>query len=263
MSLWDKICTLFGTGTRQSGRPANRYYILDAVALISGNGSRARLAPRNQMDILKGLSRFARKEKIEICAVFEGKPLRHAPDSERFQDTVMVRYTTSSGGVPDLVQRLIKTNGRGREVMVITSDAMVERVVNDSGAMAMRGETFRKALETAGVAMEDKNRGKRRSNRGGKRSTHSQKKPRQKTSRQKKKKMDDNGVSDLIDLVEEEPKPRQEAPKPEQPASPTGGQAEEKSEQPKPQEQKPDKPDPGETGGSDSTEDDKKTPPTA
>ncbi|NCC52217.1 MAG: hypothetical protein EOM20_13510 [Spartobacteria bacterium] len=194
------------------------------------------------MDILKGLVRFARKEKIELCAVIEGSPLRHAPDKQKFQDSVLVRYAANSAGLTDTVLAVMRSNNRYQNITVITSDKMLEKKTFEQGGQVMRGATFKKALEGTGVELEEsKSQGpKRRGGSGGGQNQRRQRKPasgKQQDAngqRRKSKKTEDDPVRDLIDLVEEKPKaPRADKQPPAQ------GEAEVRTDKPSNEAQPP------------------------
>ena len=143
---------IFGFGKKIGGPSlstgrSKKYYIVDCSMMESSKGERGRLAPRNQVDQLRRLSRFAKKEQIEMCAVFPGRELRDAPDGGKFMD-VMVSYTEEASDLPQFIASICSKQ-RGA-ALVITSDKAVEQVVRRQGAEVMHCSTFRKALESDG-----------------------------------------------------------------------------------------------------------------
>jgi hypothetical protein len=205
MSFFD----IFKKKNGGSAARGSRYYIVDAATLDSNKGERVRLNPRSQMDVLRRLSRFVKKEKLEICAVFEGKPLRDAPDNKVYNE-VLVRYADDAGQVPDLVGR-IDAGSRGKDVLVITADKLVETSVMKRHGALMHSSTFRKALESNGGSggRSDRSSGggrRRQGRKSGPPRSRSQNQgddsqPRSSNEKKKSPKQDNDPVSELIDLV--------------------------------------------------------------
>lgn len=151
-----------------------------------------------------------------MCVVFAGKPLRQAPDNEKYRD-VNVRYTAREQSLDNLVSNVMRELGRGAGLMVITSARAVEQVAEEAGALLMKGDTLKKALE--GGKSSDGNRSSRR--RPQRPRNRQRRKPdgdrRPQKQKQKKDKGGKDDLGDLIDLVEEappkpEPASQQEAP---------------------------------------------------
>lgn len=206
MSLWDKFAVWRNAGSSGAGE-SKRLYIVDAASLSSTNGGRARLAPRDQLDMLSRLSRFSKKEGIKIHTVFEGKELRKVPDNTEYKD-VMVRFAGKASDLPPLVVKLAKDLSKKYDVVVITSDKELENQVLAVGATTIRSSTFSKGMDAAiGSGEGDRSSGgsrRRRPRRGGRKSGGSRP-PRQKKKSQSKKDDGLDSVRELIDLVEEEP----------------------------------------------------------
>ena len=218
MSLLDKIAVWRNAGS-SGADGSKRLYIVDGASLGSTNGGRARLSPRAQLDMLHRLSRFAKKESLQIETVFEGEPLRKVADKSEFKD-VMVRFAGSPSDLAPLIVKMVKENSRRREVVVITSDKELEEKVLASGGTTVRSSTFNKGLDAA-VGGGDGNRNsgdsrRRRPRRGGRRSGgngdqrgEGNQKSEAPRRQQRKRKPKDDGLDDvreLIDLVEEVPK---------------------------------------------------------
>jgi hypothetical protein len=197
MSFWDKLRAWLQV--RKGDRSAaKRVYIIDAGHLASRNGgNRGRIPPRAQLDTLRRLGQFARKESIQIHAVFEGRPLRKAPDGGKFED-VTVHYAPKGDALPDLVVDLMKDASRRKEVTVITSDRRLEERVLVNGGTTIRVSTFRKALEATigsrgGHHQRDPSQRRRRRRR----------RPRSGAPREEQKKAKpQDPVDELIDLVD-------------------------------------------------------------
>ena len=67
MSVLDKILGFFSGGgsARQAGQ---RLYLLDAARLLDEKANGNRIGPREQVQILQQLSRFATQEKVRMVA---------------------------------------------------------------------------------------------------------------------------------------------------------------------------------------------------
>lgn len=144
---------MFGFGKKNCGSAgttgrSKKYYIVDCSMMDSSKGERIRMAPRNQLDMLRRLSRFAKKEQIEMCAVFDGKELRDAPDGKKYMD-VMVCYAPRMSDIPQAIGKMCAGRKAGT-TLVITSDKAVEQVSQRQGSAIMHCSTFRKALEADG-----------------------------------------------------------------------------------------------------------------
>lgn len=196
MTVLDSILGIFGLGETDRGSKA---YLVDASKLDTGRKNK-KLAPRDQIEIMKRLARFAKAEELHIEALFEGSPLRVAADGQSFNG-IKVYYTGKKYSRPELMVRRYKKNARRPEVIVITSDKDVEEAAQHVGASLMSASTFGKALDvkTGGDGNEDRGG---RSSRNRKR--RPRRRPREKDNRKNESKgpKQDQSVRDLIDLVE-------------------------------------------------------------
>lgn len=142
---------IFGFGKKGTAAAVDRSkkcYIVDCATMESSRGERTRMAPRNQLDILRRFSRFVKKEQVELWAVFDGKELRDAPDGKKFMD-VMVCYAARAADVPQVIGKMCAGRKTGA-CLVITADKAVEQIAQRHGAALMHSSTFRKALEADG-----------------------------------------------------------------------------------------------------------------
>lgn len=197
MSLWTSFLSLFG-GENKKGK----VYIVDAASLANGNSGR--LSPRNQIDILQSLSRFAAREGVTIYAVFEGRPLRDAPHGKKYRE-VFVHYTQKSQKLENLISNLNRKFSRC-ETMIITSNKQVEKDLEGTQAPIMRAETFKKALDLKGGNSGDDRRSSsnRRRRRRPKRSPgNSQQKNNERSNQaDDSESKPEDGVDQYIDLIE-------------------------------------------------------------
>jgi len=146
MSVLSKLMA-FWSSKAGNGR-GKQLYIIDAAHLSGSGRGQGRLSPREQIQILHKLSRFAEQEGINVQAVFEGKSLREVANGEKFRE-VTVFFTENSTEIPELLIDLSR-RARGRSAVVVTSNTEVEKKVIALGGSAIRSTTFRKGMEGGG-----------------------------------------------------------------------------------------------------------------
>lgn len=221
-----------------AGSDSRRLYIIDGDTVVSEKGGRSKLSPREQIDLLKALSRFAKKEGIAIFTVFSGKELRKVEHKGMYGE-VKVFFAGQPDDFKRVIMQLLKQNGRREEVMVITSDKNLEKAVMDSGGVTMRASTFKKALDaiSGGGSSRGKSRGRGKSRRRPRRDgSRGKSQPRQKKQKDTSPK---DTVHQLIDVVETPPKKPADAQPEASGEDSSGGEkqsGEKVSEQPKEQE---------------------------
>ncbi|MBU0678371.1 MAG: NYN domain-containing protein [Verrucomicrobia bacterium] len=191
MGLLDKVRAWWIFKQNSGHYRSKRLYIVDAKGLL-GSG---KPTPRDQIHLMGRLSRFAAKEKIDLCAAFEGNPLRKVDHGEEFEG-ITVYYGQRGDELRSVIADLLKRGRRQREVMVITADAELEKAVASGSGVTMRTSTFKKALEGAGDTERD-----RRNPRGGQRRNRPRKKVAPKETPEQPQEQT-GGVNDLIDLIE-------------------------------------------------------------
>jgi hypothetical protein len=138
------LSKLFGGG--QSATVANRM-IVDGTRWAEGRGG-DRQSPREQVQILQAIVRFAKQEKIETQVVFEGRPLREVSDDGDFNG-LKVFFTEKQGSAGDLVLSRARSAGTSG-LMVFTADPAVEQKAAAMGCGVMHTSTLRKATEGGG-----------------------------------------------------------------------------------------------------------------
>lgn len=202
---------LFGT--------AKSVLVVDTAAVLKTKGVRGRAAPRQQLQLLRALSRIVQREKLKVTAVLVGAPLDKAPHNKVF-DHVRVRYTQSE---ETLTKELIKAlKQAGSSGVLVTEDVALEARIIKSGGTTLRVSTFRKLLDEGGEQSEnssgngkaggrpprndrrDRNRDRGpRQNRGG---NQQQQPPRQRPADdevvEERNSGGDDTISQMIDLVE-------------------------------------------------------------
>lgn len=158
MSIFDTIKAFFSGGSR-----SGKLYIVDA-AQLSGSSSE-RLSPRDQVQVLQHLSRFAEKEKIGMQAVFEGRALREVAHGENYGG-VQVFFAENTANLQNLLLELLKKGLRSKQAVLVTASRPVEERAISMGGATMRPSTFRKAFENGGGG-DRGDRGGDRGDRGG------------------------------------------------------------------------------------------------
>jgi hypothetical protein len=196
---------LFGT--------AKSVLVVDTAAVLRTKGMRGRVAPRQQIQLLRALSRFVQREKLNVTAVLVGDPLDKAPHNKVF-DHVRVRYTKSEETLnKELCKALSQAGSAG---VLVTEDVALENRVLRAGKATLRVSTFRKLLDD-GVEQNENNGGNNnrpqnnRRDRGrdrGPRPNRNNNNPQQQQSRppaneaEEQRGSGDDTISQMIDLVE-------------------------------------------------------------
>jgi hypothetical protein len=135
---------LFGT--------AKSVLVVDTAAVLRTKGMRGRVAPRQQIQLLRALSRFVQREKLSVTAVLVGEPLDKAPHNKVF-DHVRVRYTKSEETLnKELCKALSQAGSAG---VLVTEDVALENRVLRNGKSTLRVSTFRKLLDDGGEQNEN------------------------------------------------------------------------------------------------------------
>jgi hypothetical protein len=154
MSFFDAIRALWAP---KGGHRGKRLYLVDAGRLLGSGSGGERVSPREQVQVLQQLSRFAEKEGIGVEAVFEGRALREVANGEEF-GKVTVFFAEKASDLPGLLIQRLRAGLRRSGVTVITSNSQVEKEAADLGGSTMRPSTFRRAMEN-GQGGGDRDRG--------------------------------------------------------------------------------------------------------
>jgi hypothetical protein len=143
---------LFGT--------AKSVLVVDTAAVLKTKGVRGRAAPRQQLQLLRSLSRIVQREKLKVTAVLVGSPLDKAPHNKVF-DGVRVRYAKTEDVLSKELNKALKQ--AGTTGVLVTEDIALETRVIKSGGTTLRVSTFRKLLDDGNEQSE--NRGNNNNNR--------------------------------------------------------------------------------------------------
>ncbi len=118
--------------------------VVDTAAVLRTKGVRGRAAPRQNLQILRSLSRLVQRENLKVIAVLAGDPLDKAPHNAIFEG-VRVRYANSEAMLDkELIKALKQAGSAG---VLITDEVSLETRVLSAGGTLLRVSTFRKLLE--------------------------------------------------------------------------------------------------------------------
>lgn len=190
---------LFGT--------TKRTLVVDLAAVLKAKGARGRAQPRQQLQVLRSLSRLVQREKMNVTAVLVGKPLNKAPHNKKL-DGVRVRYAKSDDKLNKQLRKALAQ--AGNMGVLVTEDVAVEKKVIRSGKDTLRVSTFRKLLDDGNEPVSNQgggNRGNNRNNRNnrrdrGPRQDRKNDRPRNDRPKADKKAQEQDEISQMIDLVE-------------------------------------------------------------
>jgi hypothetical protein len=200
---------------------AKSVLVVDTAAVLKTKGVRGRAAPRQQLQLLRALSRIVQREKLKVTAVLVGEPLDKAPHNKVF-DNVRVRYAKSE---EVLTKELIKAlKQAGSAGVLVTEDVALENRVIRSGGTTLRVSTFRKLLDDGNEQNEnsgggnysnnnrpqrndrrdrDRNRGPRPQRNGNQPAAQQQQQQRPANEEvEERSNSGDDTISQMIDLVE-------------------------------------------------------------
>ncbi len=190
---------LFGT--------SKRTMVVSVDAILKSKGVRGHAAPRQQLQILRALSRVVKREKVNVTAVVAGKPLNKAPHNKKF-DGVRVSYAKTDDKIG--VQLIKSLKQAGSTGVLVTENVALEKKVLRRGAGTLRISTFRKLLDDGNDAGGGQGGGSRdRNNTGGRnnnrrdrdRGPRPERKKRQQPKPEQRSKEQDE-ISQMIDLVD-------------------------------------------------------------
>ncbi len=190
---------LFGT--------TKRTMVVDLAAVLKAKGARGHAQPRQQLQVLRSLSRLVQREKMNVTAVLVGKPLNKAPHNKKL-DGVRVRYAKTDD---KLNRQLRKALAQAGDMgVLVTEDVAIEKKVIRSGKDTLRVSTFRKLLDDGNEPVSSQgggNRGNNRNNRNnrrdrGPRQDRKNDRPQNDRPKADKKAQEQDEISQMIDLVE-------------------------------------------------------------
>lgn len=216
MGALDLFKSWVGGGAALSGGKLCKACIID-VSTLAGSG--ARVPPKQKIQALQRLAKYARAESVPVIAVLDGEELRAAAHGAEFEG-IKVLYADKAGSVGATIQ---EASRHQPDALVVTDDKETEAVVRGKGVATMRLSTFRKAIEAPRGAdaaegasghnggrrdRRPRGRGSRRGGRGERRgpsdrdrSSQGERNGREERQEPTGQKEPRDSVSDLIDLV--------------------------------------------------------------
>ncbi len=176
--------------------------VIDGLSLNESMGMKGKAAPRNQLQLLRRLARFAQREKVGMVVVLSGTPLNKAPAGKKFEGITVV-YSKSPEVHAKYLAKAAKAKGAG--AILVSGNAAAEKIAG-KGVKKMRISTFRKAFDVGGEnEAPERSEGRGRNNRPQRRRPQKQKggDNAPKKERQPQKEMSEaDAINELIDLVD-------------------------------------------------------------
>ena len=191
-------------------KPSKTIVVVDGLSLNEALGMKGKVPPRNQLQLLRRLSRFAEREKVGMVVVLSGSPLHKAPAGKKFEEAMVV-YSKSPEAHAKHVAKVARSKGDG--AILVSGNAAAEKIALGGGVQTMRVSTFRKAFDTGGSGAEGgsdrpERGGGDRSNRNRPQRRRPQKQSGEKQSGQRKPERppkepsQNDAINELIDLID-------------------------------------------------------------
>lgn len=143
-------------------KPARTVLVVDAVSLNESMGQKGKMPPRNQLQMLRRLARFAQREKLEMVVVLSGAPLNKAPAGKKFEE-INVAYSKNMEEHAKYLAKAASSHGAG--AVLVSGNAEAEKLAG-SGVKKLRVSTFRKAFDVGGDNEGGNDRGDNNRSRG-------------------------------------------------------------------------------------------------
>lgn len=187
--------------------------VVDGESLNDALGQKGNVPPRNQLQILRRLARFASCEKMEMVVVLSGSPLIKAPSGKKFEEITVIYSKTAEAHAKCLAKTAV---AKGSGSILITGNVAAEKLVG-TRVKTMRVSTFRKAFDFGAAEGGNENLerggGERERNGGNSRNRpprrrsqkpSDEKKPDRERERERppKEMSDADAINELIDLVD-------------------------------------------------------------
>lgn len=182
---------------------SKRTMVVSVDGILQSKGIRGGAAPRQQLQVLRALSRMVQREKLQVTAVIAGKPLNKAPGNKTFEG-VRVRYVKEEKKIGSALMSAFRQAGSSG--VLVTENIELENKALRGGGDTLRTSTFRKLIDDGGDegGRQDESGGNR--NGGGRRNRRNRSDRRNKPQPQKKKenkpKKEQDEISQMIDLVD-------------------------------------------------------------
>lgn len=139
MGAFDFFKSWVGRGAAIPGQTC-KACIVDVSSLA---GSGAHVPPKQKIQALQRLARYARAELVKVVAVLDGEELRSVAHGADYEG-IKVYYAEKSANIGAALQ---EASRRQPDALVVTDNKEAEALVRGQGAATMRLSTFRKAFE--------------------------------------------------------------------------------------------------------------------
>jgi hypothetical protein len=179
-------------------KPAKPVLVIDGLSLNESMGMKGKVPPRNQLQVLRRMARFAQREKVQVVVVLSGTPLNKAPAGKKFEGMTIL-YSKKAA---DHAKFLAKTAaGKGAGAILVSGNSAAEKLAGRA-VKKMRVSTFRKAFDVGGDAEVPERNEPRRNNRPPRRRSQQKPAAEPKPERPAKEMSDADAINELIDLVD-------------------------------------------------------------
>ena len=188
-------------------KPARTVLVVDAISLNESMGMKGKVPPRNQLQMLRRLSRFSQREKLEMVVVLSGTPLNKAPAGKKFEEVTVI-YSKSMEVHAKFLAKTVSSRGAG--AVLVSGNAGAEKIAG-SGVKKLRVSTFRKAFDVGGDSdsgnERDNNNNRNRNNRQQRRrqpkkNNKNDNAPKQDRPPKQPAASESDAINELIDLVD-------------------------------------------------------------
>ena len=130
-------------------------YLIDGNNVMAQRVGWHRDKPGARRRLLGELARFAREAGVTVEAVFDGAPDDFFPDGSYFMG-VRVFYAERGLDADARIKGLVEASRERRTLKVVTSDRALADYVRLCGAQVIRSGEFRRRLDAAAAAPEEK-----------------------------------------------------------------------------------------------------------
>jgi predicted RNA-binding protein with PIN domain len=130
-------------------------YLIDGNNVMAQRVGWHRDKPGARRRLLGELARFAREAGVTVEAVFDGAPDEFFPDGSYFMG-VRVFYAERGRDADARIKGLVEASRERRTLKVVTSDRALADYVRRCGAEVIRSGEFRRRLDAAPAAPEEK-----------------------------------------------------------------------------------------------------------
>jgi hypothetical protein len=179
-------------------KPGRQIVVIDGVSLNESLGVKGKVPPRNQLQLLRRLAGYGKREKLEMVVVLSGAPLHKAPAKKKFENITVV-YSKSLETHAAYAVGIARSKGSG--TILVSGHSSVEKMAG-RGMKTMRMSTFRKAFDAGGNDADAADYGSRGGRGRSSRRRQQKKGGEKKQEAAPKEPSDADAINELIDLVD-------------------------------------------------------------